>query len=59
MRSETDAVLVLPDDYEQAKEGAKKAAERGLCRLVFTDPVLLDRWLSAVAAHQESPHSQH
>lgn len=58
MRTETDAILVQPEDYEQAKEGAKKAAERGLCRLVFTDAGLLDRWLSAVAAHQESLHSQ-
>lgn len=52
MKTETEAVCVSASDYEQAKTGAEMAARGGVCRLVFSDQVLLDRWTNAVAAHQ-------
>lgn len=53
MKTETQALLVKPEDYNAASESAKKAAERGLCQIIFKDEALYRAWISAIAAHQE------
>lgn len=53
MKTETQSMLVKPEDYESAQEGAKKAALGGIYTIVFKDEALYRAWVSAVAAHQE------
>ena len=56
MKTETQAKLVKPEDYNSAQEGAKKAAQGGIYTVIFTDEALFRAWTSAVAAHQELPN---
>lgn len=58
MKTETRAVLVSADKYEQAKRTAIDAGLSGIGMVVFTCPELQARWVSAVAAHQVLPEKQ-